>query len=137
MDEGKSTSIGDLLELYNVLVGQVQNYNGIIWQIPIALIVANFVALDYCTARNPWALFALFVFSCALIYAFYKMVVRQRVIIVATKVAEAKLSSSYGECIPKFKKHGVSAPMLLVGILAALNVALLAYAVLLVRASAG
>ena len=130
MDEGKGTSAGDLMELYSVLVGQVQNYNSIIWQVPMALVAANFVALDYSTSQNPWALFALVVFNFAIIYAFYKMTVRQRAIIMATKAVEARLGSDYGDCIPKFKKRGVSAPRLLIWVLALLNAALLAYAVL-------
>ena len=121
----------NLIKLYAILIDQLQSYNNLIWQIPAALVVANFVALDS-SDYNPWACLALAVFNGAMVYAFYKMVVRQRSIVIATKAVERRLSEDYGDGIPKFRKHKISAPRLVLGVLAALDLLQLAYALALV-----
>jgi hypothetical protein len=126
MRKPQRASKKDLIDLYTLLVGQLQNYNGIIWQIPVALVAANFVALDYAQGK-PWALLPLAIFNGVMIYAFYKMVVRQSAIIEATRSAERRLALDYGDVIPSFRKHGFSAPCALVVVLSMLDIALLIY----------
>ncbi len=116
------------IKLYTVLVDQLQKYNTIIWQVPIALMAANILALDKLLSK-PVFLLAISIFNAALIFAFYKMVTQQRVLIEASRSAENELKKNWLEFIPDFKPSKIRAPRLFVWILSLLNLGLFIYSV--------
>ena len=118
------------IKLYALLVDQIQKYNSIIWQVPTALIAANFFAIDRFSS-NPWPLLALFVFNSVLIYAFHRMVTQQRAVISAAKYSEVELRKVYDAFIPSFSDAKVRAPRLFVISLGVLNACLFVYAIIL------
>ncbi|MBI5054492.1 MAG: hypothetical protein HZC38_04450 [Chloroflexi bacterium] len=118
------------IKLYTLLVDQMQKYNSIIWQVPTALIVANFFGIDKFIS-NPAILFALFVFNTVLIYAFDRMVTQQRAIIDAARRSETELRNTYNTFIPSFSETKMRAPRLFVITLGALNICLLVYVIYL------
>ena len=121
------------IKLYALLVDQMQKYNSIIWQVPTALIAANFFAIDKFIS-NPVLLFALTVFNTVLIYAFHRMVTQQRAIIDAARRSETELKETYSTFIPSFSETKMRAPRLFVIALGALNVCLFIYAIYLLVA---
>jgi hypothetical protein len=116
------------LKLYSLLVDQIQKYNAIIWQVPTALVAANFFALDKFFS-NPFLLLMLSIFNGVLIYAYHRMVLQQRAIIDATRKAEDDIKETYPTFIPEFCRAGIRAPSLLVYLLWVLDFSLLIYAV--------
>ena len=119
------------IKLYTALVDQLQKYNTIIWQGPTALIVANFFALDKFSS-NPLLLFVLFIFNAILIYSFHRMIINQRAIIDATKMAEDELRKTFDIFIPKFSEPKVKVGNLLIWNLWILNLILLIYSIIIV-----
>jgi multisubunit Na+/H+ antiporter MnhC subunit len=116
------------LKLYTLLVDQLLKYQATIWQIPTALVVGNFLAIDKFLTK-PIPLMALVLFDIGLIFVFYRMIKSQRSIIVATKTAERKLKPVFREFLPRFKRHKCQAPIVFVWILYALVVGLGIYIV--------
>jgi hypothetical protein len=116
------------IKLYNILVEQLQKYNTVIWQIPTALVAANFLAIDKFLSR-PFLLFAISIFDAALIYVFQRMLVQQRAIISATQQSEKELREDFRPFIPDFPKKKINAPTIFLATLWILNAALFAYSV--------
>ena len=116
------------LKLYGLLVDQLQKYNSLIWQVPTALVAANIFALDKLAGR-PFALLAVWLFNAALIFTFYKMVMRQRAVITAAQSAEAQVRQAWPHFIPTFTPSKVPAPSLFVWTLVLLDALLLIYCV--------
>ncbi len=55
---GEKDEIENLLKLYSNMVNQIQHYNGVIWQVPTALLAVNALALkDF--SSNPFMLIGL------------------------------------------------------------------------------
>lgn len=115
------------LKLYNLLVDQIQKYNAIIWQVPTALIAANFFALDKFFG-NPAILLVLSIFNGVLIYAYHRMIIQQCAVIDATRKAEDDIKGAYPDFIPEFRRTGIRAPSLLVYSLWILDFCLFIYA---------
>jgi hypothetical protein len=112
------------LKLYALLVDQLQKYTTILWQFPTALLAANAFALDKFEAQ-PWMMFALGAIDGVLAYAFHRLVIQQRAIISATKVAEAILSETTCQAfIPKFTTAVIGGPCVIVFTLWTLSAAL-------------
>jgi len=99
--------------------------SAILWQAP-ALAAANILAID--KLPNPLIALALATFNGAMIYAFWRMVVRQSEITSKTNEAEDALKDTYGAFVPRFEKSGVSSRFMLVSVMAVLDVGLLIYA---------
>ena len=114
------------IKLYTLLVDQIQKYNSIIWQVPTALIAANFFAIDKFISYPP-LLLALALFNAVLIYAFYRMVIQQRAIIDAARQSEAELKKTYNAFIPSFSVTKIRAPRLFVYTLSLLDACLFAF----------
>ena len=117
------------IKLYGILVDQLQKYNTIIWQIPTALVAANFLAIDKFHSNSP-LLLALSLFNASLIYVFQRMIAQQRAIIKATKSAEAKIKNRYATFIPTFPSKVVPAPKIFLCVIWLLNTVLLLYSVI-------
>jgi hypothetical protein len=115
------------IKLYALLVDQLTKYNAIFWQAP-ALVAANVAVLD--RALKPWPLVAvaLAIFNGAMIWAFWRMVIRQSEITAATEEAEKVLGADHPKLVPTFGKSGVSSRIMLVATMTVLDVGLLAYA---------
>lgn len=117
------------IKLYNLLVDQIQKYNTIIWQVPTALVAANFFALDKFLG-NPTLLLVLSIFNAVLIYAYHRMIIQQRAIINASQNAEDELKKVYQTFIPEFHRAGIRAPSLLAYSLWVIDFYLFVYAVI-------
>ena len=117
------------IKLYATLVDQVQRYNSIFWQAPVALFAANVLSLAHLQTK-PAFLLAAALFNAAFLFAFYRLVLTQRALIKTTKTAEATLRQRFPECIPTFDAHAVPvrAPIALLSLLAFLNLCLAMYA---------
>jgi hypothetical protein len=117
----------DKIRLYLALLDQLSKYNTIVWQVPTALAAANLIGLDRFMGK-PWVLLILALFDAVLIFAFYKLVLQQCAIIRAIQDAEAELSVTYPKYIPRFARPRISSRWLIVGMLAAADIALAVYA---------
>jgi hypothetical protein len=89
------------LKLYELLVSQLHKYQNIIWQIPTALVVGNYVVIDRFSS-NPVYLLALWFFNWGILFVLYRMVKTQRSIIRALRIAEKNLYEDFKDFIPKF-----------------------------------
>jgi hypothetical protein len=121
--KSQSSQVDNELKLYSLLVDQILRYQTIIWQIPTALVVANFLAIDK-LANQRWEMAALAAFNMALIFVFWRMIVSQRKIIEATKNAESVLLAKFKNFLPKFKPHHVVAPYVFAAVLFTLEIGL-------------
>jgi hypothetical protein len=117
------------IQLYGMLVEQIQKYNDVVWQFPTALLAVNLLAVDKLFGK-PWALASVSLFNFGLIYAFYRMVVTQGKIIETAKEAEAELKLTFNKFVPKFNKTTVSGRWLAFWALLLLNGCLLGCSVL-------
>ena len=117
----------DDLRLYLALVDQIQKYNTILWQVPTALMAANLLALDR-FANNGGVLLVLAIFDAVLIFAFYRLVQQQSILIRTSRQAEKALSGAHAQYVPAFPERSISARWLLVGTLVVGNLALVGYA---------
>jgi hypothetical protein len=98
------------LKLYDMLAEQLHRYVTIFWQFPLALLTANFFALDKFLSR-PKILLAVSAVDCVLVYAFHRLLINQRCILAAAKRAEETLSgTNYQAFIPKFGPSKLPAP---------------------------
>lgn len=95
--------IENQITLYTLLVNQIQKYNAILWQFPTLLSAANIVAFTQ-LFESPFVLLGLSIINLSLIFAFYKMIIRQKQIIESTKKAEKKLKKYYNDFLPNFNK---------------------------------
>ena len=127
----KPRDYGNEIKLYSLLVDDILKYQATIWQIPTALVIGNFLALEKFIS-NPYPLIALALFNLGLIFVFYRMVKSQRRIIEATANAENKLRPLFGDFLPTFKKHKIPAPYFFIGILCVLEFSLIVYIILLI-----
>ncbi len=118
------------IQLYSLLINQIQKYNTIFWQFPTILSVANLVSIvqlkDY-----PPLLLGLSLLNLPLIFAFYKMRVRQKTIINRAKAAEKDLLSyrEYSEYIPEFSEAKPEAPKIVLLTLSIMDIILLVYSI--------
>jgi len=102
------------IKLYGMLVDQLHKYVTVFWQFPLALLVANFLALDK-FLTHPKILLAVSVLDGILVYAFQRFVINQRAIIAAIKRAEKIIASTtYEPFVPKFVPVKFPAPFLTV-----------------------
>ena len=60
-----------LLELYRIRVGEFQNYNTVIWALPLALIATHATAIKF-LSDSPPALLAIAALNLPLLHAFWK-----------------------------------------------------------------
>lgn len=116
----------DEIKLYLALVDQIQKYNTILWQAPTALVAANLFARDRLAAEPP-IIVILALVNGALIFAFYRLVLQQGILIDTTRRSETQLRESYGTYIPNFEESGISARRLAVWTLVVADVALFAW----------
>jgi len=114
------------IKLYNILVDQLLRYQSTLWQIPIALLVANFIVISNFIG-NPHPLIALLLFNFGMILIMHRMIKHQRKIIEATNKAEEKLKENYQNFLPKFKKHKLKAPYIFIVILYLLELSFFLY----------
>ncbi len=121
-------NIDKQIELYSLLVDQIQKYNSIIWQAPTALVIANLLVIENFIS-SPILLLVISIFNFGLIYAFNRMIIQQRAIINSTKTVEKLLRNKYPEFIPRFSKTKLHAPILLVIILYLLNLFLVIFSI--------
>lgn len=97
------------VKLYTLLIDQMHKYTSVFWQFPLALLAANSFAVDK-FLQKPVILLGLSFIDGALIYAFSRLIYRQKAIIEATQNAEGILiKTGYKEFIPVFKKRKPSA----------------------------
>lgn len=122
----KSNDSDNEIKLYGLLVDQILKYQVIMWQIPIALVIGNFLAIEKFII-NPYALSCLALFNFGLIFVFYRMIITQAYIIEVTVKAEGKLHRKYSDFLPKFKKHKIRAQYMFVTILFLLEIILIVY----------
>jgi hypothetical protein len=61
------------LKLYSLLVDQLLKYQTTIWQIPTALVIGNFLAIEKFLAK-PIPLIALAAFNFGLIFVLHRMI---------------------------------------------------------------
>lgn len=98
------------IELYKLLLDQIQKYNTILWQFPTILSIANIIALFSIRDLNTIDANAITVFAIAdlgLAYAFTKMVITQSKIIDTAKEAEEELRNirGYENFVPYLEDH--------------------------------
>ena len=125
-DDNQKNTADNQIKLYGFLIDQLSKYNAIIWQAPTALFAANILALDKMSSK-PFFILGLFLFNSAMIFACYKMILRQGEIIKAAKKAEDILKTEFQDFIPNFKTSGTKAPWSLVWTLGILNALLFIY----------
>lgn len=118
------------LKLYALLVDQLLKYHATIWQIPTALVIGNFLAIEK-FLTEPILLAALAIFNFGLIFVLHRMIKNQIPIIDATVKAEDKLRSDFGDFLPTFHKHKWRAPFVFVSILFLLEAGLVVYILVL------
>ncbi len=118
------------IKLYGLLVDQILKYQATMWQIPTALVIGNFLAIEKFIV-NPYALSCLALFNLGLIFVFYRMVITQSYIIEATLKTENSLRNNYSDFLPIFKKHKVRAQYIFVTILFILEIILILYIIFL------
>lgn len=117
----------NLIELYSLLIDQLQKYNSILWQFPIAIMAANTFALDK-LLEQPLILLCVAVIDAVLIYALRNLVRQQQAIISATKSVEENLKKTiHRKAIPNFESPIVRAPPLIVYALSAGTLILMIY----------
>ncbi len=128
--------IENKITLYSSLTEQLFKHQAVIWQIPIALIVGNFVVLEKFYS-NLYVLWSLALFNFGLIFVWYRMIKSQKVIIKATRKAEKHFNEFYkgiyDDFLPDFGKkgHHVFAPYLFLFILTSLEIFLIIYNLIL------
>jgi hypothetical protein len=76
------------LKLYSILVKQFQGYQSLIWQIPTALLVANFFVLEKFYNKSIPLIALLFNFG--LIFVFQRMIINQHLIMMSLRSAKKK-----------------------------------------------
>jgi hypothetical protein len=119
------------IKLYELLVDQILRYDAILWQLPTALIIGNLLAIEK-FLTSPIPLSALAVFNLGLIFVFGRMVRCQTIITEATRNAEDRLRSRFGDFLPAFApKHKISSPTFFTYVLWLLELGLIIYIVLL------
>ena len=116
------------IKLYNLLVDQLLKYESTIWQIPTALVIGNFLAIEKFLC-NPVALSCLALFNLGIIFVFQRMIKAQRVIIHATQNAEGQLRNEFNNFIPNFQEHKIKAPIVFLTILWILELILIIYTI--------
>ena len=115
------------IKLYGLLIDQILKYQSTLWQIPIALLVANIIVIGNFVC-NPFPLMALLLFNFGIILIMHRMIKHQRQIINATENAEEKLQPIYGEFLPSFKKkHKLKASSIFIVILCLMELSLFVY----------
>jgi hypothetical protein len=90
------------LKLYSILVKQFQGYQSLIWQIPTALLVANFFVLEKFYNKSIPLIALLFNFG--LIFVFQRMIINQHLIMMSLRSAEKKIRDNFPDFIFPFKK---------------------------------
>ncbi|MGO8733959.1 MAG: hypothetical protein ACLQVM_14385 [Terriglobia bacterium] len=114
-------------KLYALLVEQLHKYVAIFWQFPLALLAANFVALDR-FLRHPKIMLLVSLVDCVFVFAFHRLVINARSIITATRNAEEILSATgYDAFIPKFRPPKTPAPKVTVWTLWVLAIGLVVF----------
>lgn len=116
------------LDLYKLLVDQIQKYSTIVWQFPTALFAANTLAVDK-FLKSPQLLLALAIADVALVFAFQRLVSHQRTVIDAARKAEAILrQTKVAALIPDFRAPTIRATTVTLIALWAMTGALAIYA---------
>jgi len=88
------TTSGDHITLYGLLTDQVQKYNTLIWGLPIGLLAVNILALDK-FLTNGYVLIILVIFNLAILFAHFKMIWHQKILINASMAAEKKTKGRF------------------------------------------
>jgi hypothetical protein len=115
------------LKLYAMLVEQLHKYVTVFWQFPLALLAANFLALDKFLC-HPKIMFGVSLVDCVFVFAIRRLVINQRCIITAIRKAEAILSTTgYDAFIPKFGRPKLPAPTVTVWTLWVLAIGLVVF----------
>jgi hypothetical protein len=128
-----SPTTGEILQIYVMHNDLILKYHAILWQIPTALLFGNFLTIEKISAK-PWPLLALALFDFAMILVFHRLIKQQTSIVKAITIVRGKLSQSFGDMIPKFKPHKITAGHFSVATLLSLWVVFLIYiATLIVR----
>jgi hypothetical protein len=123
--------IEEIVEIYGMHTDQILKYHAIQWQIPVALVVGNFLAIEK-FATSPLALLALALFDLSMIMVLWRLRIQQRSIVKATAVARERLKPYFGDAIPEFKRHKITAGGFSVFVLFVLWLGLLVHAGLLI-----
>lgn len=122
-----SPGVKEIMELYDIHTDQILKYHAIQWQIPAALLFGNFLAIDK-FATSPLALLALALFDFSMIMVLWRLIIQQRTIVKATGLARQRLKPHFGDVIPEFKQHKITAGKFSVFVLFVLWLGLLVYA---------
>ncbi|MBN8568986.1 MAG: hypothetical protein J0M18_05105 [Ignavibacteria bacterium] len=132
-EESNSNNAEVEVKLYSLLINQLHNYEKNIWQIPIALIVGNFVALEK-FPLNVIILISIAIFNGGVIFVLGRMMKSQRVIIEAVKKCESRLNEHYQDFLPDFSvnKHSIYSPYLFLYILVSLESIFILYIIFLI-----
>lgn len=125
MPNGNSP-VDNQLKLYGLLVEQLHKYVTVFWQFPLALLAANFFALDKFLS-HPKILFVVSLVDCVLVFAFHRLVLNQRCIIKAIRGAEKDLRASYPKFVPEFGEPMIPAPTVTVLTLLVLAIGLVLF----------
>jgi hypothetical protein len=130
--EDKSDIIGseNEIKLYSLLVDQLLKYQRIIWQIPTALVLGDFLVIEK-FKHDPYVLLGLILYNFGLLYVFYRMIKNQSYLIDATRKAESILVTNYKDFLPHFKRPKISGPILFIRILIFLELFFLGYIIIL------
>jgi hypothetical protein len=142
MNESKSTQkehsesvIENKITLYSLLTEQLFKHQTVIWQIPIALIVGNFLVLEKFPV-NLYVSWTLSFFNFGMLFVWYRMIKSQKVIIAATRKSEEvfrETHKEYKNYLPDFGKkgHRIFAPYVVLFVLCVLELCLIVYNVFL------
>lgn len=98
-------NIENILKIYGIYSNDLQKYNNIIWQFPIALITLNVVSINF-FLNKPYVLLFISMANLIMLHALFKHIYHQRAIIKALKQIENELRKYYNEdMIPDFKTN--------------------------------
>ncbi len=110
------------IRLYSLLIDELFRHQNTIWQIPTALLVANFIVLINYQCNSAF-LTVLWLFNAGMLYVLGNMIISQRKIVDTIDKAEKKLKSKYSDYLPQIKSNKLFyPPYLFLGILILLQI---------------
>jgi hypothetical protein len=104
------------IKLYSYLVDELFKHQTNIWQIPIALLSVNLIAI-YNFKSQGFPLIILWLFNAGLIFVFYQMIKAQMKIIETIRNAEKELGPTYAVFLPNIDNPRLKSPYVFLGIL--------------------